>query len=446
MVIVPCPLNFFNLPCYTGARRRRARDIHMENFLTTDIVILGAGIGGYETFRTLARLLKRNGAKQRILLVDENNYFTFVPLLHEVASGAVEPSHAAVPLRELVYKTPHRFLKAAVTRVDPEQKIVLTARGEIRYRFCVLGLGSTVNYFGVPGAAEFTFCVRTLAEATHFRRRLIDRFESDDERIDVVIVGAGYTGVEVAGQLGHLMKRDIKKLYPEKKMTITIVEAGDSLIPQLPPPARQKIQHRLAKMTVTIRFNAKVKDVTAAGVTVNDNETLPSDLTVWCAGVKNTVGQYLPEGLTEKGRLPVNHFLQHQCYPELYGVGDDIVGINAGDAIPYPQLGEAARREGKYVAQHIAATLAHRSLPPFFFKSKGMLIPIGDRWGVMVSGRWVVYGLIAWWIRRTVYLLFMPGFIRRLKIVLDWTLRLFGFSYIIAIDPKNNFRPRRIPG
>ncbi len=185
--------------------------------LQTDVVILGAGIGGYEAFRSLSKQFKRHGIKKTITLVDQNNYFTFTPMLHEVASGSIEPQHAAIPIRELVYKTNHRFLKTYIKSVDPEKKTVFTTDGTIVFEYCVVALGSGVNFFGVAGAEEYAYSVRTLTSAIKLHNDLFEILDKGKNNMfHLNIVGAGFTGVELAGQFMHLAKTQIKKLYPEK--------------------------------------------------------------------------------------------------------------------------------------------------------------------------------------------------------------------------------------
>lgn len=419
-------------------------NFNLQNQQPVSIAILGAGIGGFETFRTLARLLKRKGLPQKILLIDQNNYFTFTPLLHEVASGSVEPSHATVPLRSLTYKTPHSFLKAEVQHVDPEKKIITTSVGKISYDYCVVALGSGVNYYGTPGAAEYGYSVRSLSEAMRLRTDLIKKLEEPAPSFSVTIVGGGFTGVEVAGQLAYFLRHDGAKAFPHKTVSLNVVEAGSTLVPILPAKAQQKIIARLKKMGVELYFNNSVKEVKSDWLVLASGGEIQNNLTVWCAGVKNNGDQFLDPTETEKGKIPVNNYLQHQRYPSLYAVGDLVLGRNVNSVATYPPLGEAAHHQGEYVARHLVAELLAtkskkiNSLPPFHFSSQGLLIPIGDHYGILARGSWVLSGFIAWWIRRTVYVFFMPGLARKIKIIGDWTLHLFGFSYIIAIEKNKN--------
>ncbi len=402
--------------------------------LKTDIVILGAGIGGYETFRTLARLFKKTGSTKKITIVDRNNYFTFTPMLHEVAAGSIEPAHCTLSLRALVQDTPHHFLRATVTHIDPAAKTVTTDQGVIHYEYAVAALGSGVNFFNTPGASEHCFQTRTLERAMRLRHELIQRLESGQEHIVISVVGGGYTGIETASQLLYLINRDLKKLYPRQQLTVRVIEAGPAILNNLPQSVQQKVLERLTKQGLSFLLEKKVLSVSASAIELSPGTSIPSDITIWCAGVQNNAGSFFDETYVQKGRLPTDAFLRHPLSDSLYAVGDMAEFFNPGSAKPSPQLGETAHAEGRYVARHIAATVQNQNIKPFFFRSRGMLIPIGDWYGVMAVGNLYFFGRIAWVIRRTVYILFMPGIIRKLNILVDWTLHSFGFRYIIDLD------------
>lgn len=406
----------------------------MTENIKADILILGAGIGGYAAFKNLSKELKKNKIKKTITLLDSNNYFTFIPLLHEVASGSIEPGHATIPLQELVYGTPHHYIKATAEKILPEKNIVQTSVGNITYEYCVTAIGSGVNYYGIKGAEKFSYSVRTLRHAMALRSAIIKKLESCDRELNINVVGGGFTGIEVAGQVSSLANSDLKKLYPKAKIIISIIQAIDKLAPQLPPRAQKKITARLKKIGVKVLLNAKVNEVKACEI-ILDKKTIDSDFTIWCAGVENLAGYMMNASYCERGRMPVNNFLQHKMYPNLYGVGDIICGNNKDEAGTYPQIGEAAESQGLYVGKHIVFTLLKKKMTPFYFKSKGILMPIGDNYGIIVfpSG-FVLSGFLAWWIRRTVYIIFVPGWSRKLKIIIDWTLNLFGFRYTVDIS------------
>lgn len=401
-------------------------------------MILGAGIGGYETFRSLSGLMKRKRVKKKITIVDKNNYFTFIPMLHEVAAGSIEPTHCAVPLRELVHETTHEFIKSEVRQIDPDSKIVETGRGPIAYDYCVVALGSGTNYFNIPGAAKYSHHVRDLNAAMALHNKVISLLEDPSaKKVDIVVAGGGYTGVEIAGQFYDLSYKDARLLYPHIRINISIIESRELLLKFMPDKVRKKITQRFKNQGINIYLNSKVKEVYKDRVLLEDGKQIPSDITIWTTGFENIASRFLPELYVENGRIPVLKSLNHAKADSLYAVGDIMFRKNPQSDIPYPQLAEAAHKEGEYVARHIAARLSgEKFTKPFIFKAKGTLMPIGDWYGVMVVGPFVLFGRLAWWIRRTVYLLFMPGLIRKIKIALDWTLHSFGFRYIIEMNPK----------
>lgn len=405
----------------------------------TDIVILGAGLGGYEAFRTLARHIKRLGLDKKITIVDKNNYFTFVPMLHEVASGSILPTHAAVPLKELTYKTAHQFVRAEITHVDPKKKKIETNEGIIFYDFCIVAMGSTTNFFNTPGADTFAFHVRDLNAALDLQNEFIKKMDKCDEdnKFYVTIVGGGFTGVEVAGQFCDLAEGELKRLYPNKKVYIQLIQGMQSLLPQSPKKMQMIAENRLRKKGVDIFFESYAQEVTEHSVVLSNGNTLTSDMTIWTAGFKNIAPKFFDEDICSQGRIPVNQFLQHQSHHSLYAVGDVALFYNMGEEKPIPQLGEAAYAGGKYAARHIISVMRDETLlRPFKFKTKGTLMPIGDWFGIAHIGPFIFSGRLAWWIRRTLYLWYMPGIRRKLSIVFDWTIHSFGSRNIIDIQNK----------
>lgn len=401
----------------------------------TNILILGGGIGGYETYRSLARQLTRSNSKQTITVIDQNNYFTFTPMLHEVASGVIEPSHCAIPLRAIINE-PHQFIRASVHTVDPQKKEVATSAGIFTYDYVVVALGSAVNYFKTPGAAEYTYNVRTLPAAIKLQKAIINILESCQEEISFTVVGGSYTGVEVVGQLTHFAESDIHTLYPDKKITINLIQAADSLVPILPEKTRQYIQKKLEQKKVTIYLNSRATKVTQNSVTLANNTVVHSDLVIWAAGFENTGACYVSKEFCEQGRIPVNTYLQHEKFSTMYAIGDIMLAKDK-NGLPYPQLGEAAHKEGRYVAKHIISILRTKKFPlPFTFTSAGTILPLGNWQAVAQIGPLFISGPFAWWLRRTAYIMFIPGLARKFKIILDWTLHRLTHRYIIDLGKE----------
>lgn len=407
----------------------------MAKTIKTDVVILGVGIGGYETFRTLNRILKRKGIGAHITIIDQNNYFTFVPLLHEVATGSVESTHASIPLRELVYGTPHNFIKAEIQKVDRVKKEVYTSAGTISYTYCVIALGSSTNFFGVLGAEKYAYHVRNLEDALSLKYSFVSKLESClSEEFVITIVGGGFVGVEIAGQFGSLKKGDIQKLYPEKKIRIRIIEPNSSILSIMKSDVQERVKKRLEKMGIEFIFDTSVIEVTEDSVVLKNGEKMKSDITMWAAGFANLGTQFVEPDACVKGRIEVDKSLRVVNDDHCYAIGDIACVINIKNNKPTPQLAEVAHKEGRYVGRHIAAMLGQKKIKPFVFKSKGQLIPVGDWYGVAVIGPITLYGRLAWWLRRTVYVMYMPGILRKLRIVFDWTIHSLGFGHFIHLE------------
>lgn len=405
--------------------------------IKTDIVILGAGIGGYEAFRTLHRSLRRKGLGAQITIVNENNYFTFIPLLHEVATGSVESTHASIPLRELVHNTPHTFIKAKVEKIDSEKKEVYTSRGVISYTYCIIALGSAINIYGVPGAEEHTHHVRNLQEALFLKHSLIEKLENcESEEFTITIVGGGYVGVEIAGQYGVLKNGDLKKLYPHKKILVRMIESNNSILSAMKPGIQTAVTRRLEKLGIEFIYNNSVVKVTKNSVILKTGEEIQSDITVWAAGFKNLGTQFVKESNCEKGRIKVDTCLRVVSDESCYAIGDIAYALDSVTGKPCMQLAEVAHKAGKFVGRDIVRRIAGKEVKPFIFKSRGQLMPVGDWYGVAVIGGITLYGWFAWWLRRTVYVMYMPGILRKLRIVFDWTVHSLGFGHFIHIEKR----------
>ena len=402
---------------------------------TTDIVILGAGIAGYEAYRTLITQLKKYSIQKKITIVDQNNYFTFTPLLHEVAAGAVLPSHASFAIREIVAGTPHEFVCGTITNIDVKKKVVTTTNGTIHYDMCIVALGSISNLYGVPGAAEYAYQVRTLSEAIALNQAIICKLEETERTtLTINVVGGGYTGVEIASELAQLNKEEIHELYPHISATINLLQSSDTLVPYLPAKARNHIVTRLQTLGVNVLTNTPVQKITQESVYTSDTATLPNDITVWVTGFTTNAPSYIDAAYIERDRVRVTNTLQLDDAPDTYVIGDmAYIRDPDNDDIIYPQLGEAAHHAGMYAARHIINRLRNKPTPHFHFKSKGQLIPVGEWYGIGIFGPFVFSGKFMWWLRRTVYVLFMPGLIRKLRIVADWTFISKGTRHLTRI-------------
>lgn len=388
------------------------------------IIIAGAGLGGFQAFLTLKNLLKASGLPHVITLINDTPYYTFVPMLHEVATGSVDSEHVMVDLQKYTTGTSHRFLQARVEHINLKECTVTTNQGSLSYDHIIVALGSGVNFFNTPGANEHAFTVRTLPQALRTKAQLLNLFKNGPETLNLTIIGGGYTGIEITGQLADFCRKELFRIDPNKKLNIRLVEAGPSVLGNMPADVQKLVTERLKKLSVEVRTNERVLSVDTKSISVANGLTLPSDVTIWSAGVANVAPNFLSEVLMEKGCVLVDQFLRIKGMDNAYAIGDIAWGCNPNSSIPFPQLGEVAYHEGTFAAEHLVGLLKGQTmLKPFVFSSKGTLLPIGDWYGVAKLGNTLLSGCLAWWMRRSVYLFYMPTFSKKIRIIKNW---IFG--------------------
>lgn len=371
-----------------------------------------------------------------LMVADRQNFSAFAPMLHEVATGAVTYDHVTHPIREILHCCLETFRNTEVRGIDLEQKLVNTADGPIRYDYLVVALGARTNFYGVPGAQQHAMELKTMKDALALRRRVLDAFEQATrlpsgearrELLHFVIVGGGYTGVEVAGQLATLFFKEFRQLYPEilpDEPQVTLIHAGDRLLPMLKPANSARAIKRLEKLGVHVRVATEVTTVTEKGVVLKDGTIIPSAHVVWAAGVVAVGAEFFKAEMVEKGRVKVKSTLQVPNFPEVFVIGD-LAAVTEGNG-PHPQTAQAAFEQASLVAKNMRALLDGQPLAGFHYRHKGDLVPIGDRWAIAEVFGIRFTGFLAWWLRRTVYLRGIYSWNDRVRVVIDWTMNLFA--------------------
>ena len=402
------------------------------------IVIVGGGFAGAYCAQALERLLRRDEAE--VVLVDRQNYFIFYPLLVEAGTGSLEPRHAVVSIRAFVDRT--RFMMGEVEAVDTAGRqltVVLpdgVTRRVLAYDHLVLAPGSVTRLPAVPGLAERGFEMKSLADAVTMRDRAIrqlehaDAVEDDDLRrrlLHFVVVGANFTGVEVAGELHIFLHRAVRhyaNLRPDH-IGVTVVELSDRILPALDPGLSAYGAERLRRRGVTIELGASVTRLAAGEVELSDGRVLAADTVYWCAGIAPSpllAGTGLPTD--ERGYLLCERDLRVVGEERVWGIGDSAVNRDA-EGRPYPATAQHAIRQGRHLARNLVAVLRDRPTTPCDIVNRGAIAALGCRTGVARVMGVNVAGILAWFLFRTVYLLKMPGWARRLRVALDWTIDLF---------------------
>ncbi|OGY31686.1 MAG: hypothetical protein A3C02_00295 [Candidatus Andersenbacteria bacterium RIFCSPHIGHO2_02_FULL_45_11] len=404
------------------------------------VLILGGGFGGIATYRNLHRLIHPTNIHNiRLELISRTNYFTFSPMLHEVATGSVDREHIVQPLREMLHCCGKDFHQAHVTNIDVENKVIQTDTGNHSYDVLVIALGVEQGFFGTPGAAEHALALKWLPGAVAIRNRVISSFEKASEIHDqkdrhhipkflnFIIVGGGATGTEFAGQLSDLLHNEMKRFYGDVPMglaNITLIHTGARVLDQLSPSASKIAARRLRSLGVKLLLNKRVTHVTEDGVTLASGTTLLSNSVFWTAGTESTLGSLLnPEYLTPRGLLNVTPTFQLTDHPEVFGIGD-CASVN-DPLFSYPPLAQAATQASRVVAKNIVAQLHRGSFIQKKYKHKGDIIPLGDGFGIFQGKHILMSGFTAWIFRRIVFLKTMTGWGNRLQVLFDWCIALF---------------------
>lgn len=399
------------------------------------VVIVGGGFGGVETFKQLHKYIHKG--QMNVTLIDKNNYFLFTPMLHEVATGSISRTHLTLPLRQLADCCGRRFVKGVVKKIDTARKVVVTDHGEHSYDTCVIAVGSRSYDFGIPGATDHAFPLKTLPDCTRIRNRIVSCFEQASqeqsakkrkELLHFVIVGGGPTGVELAGQLGELFGREMKKLYPGVKRgesRITLIESGEKVLSKHSDYFGTQAGRKLRALGVNLITSNKVVEVTARSVKLKAGGSLDAHTTIWTSGVQSNADKIMSrKDLDPRARIVVNGFLQCKKEEDVFSIGDCAIIDDASVGF-VPSTAQAAVQQARIVSGNIVAAMRKKKLSVFSYASKGDLIPVGEWFAVAQLGPLRFKGRFAWWLRRTVFLLTMYSWSDRLRIALDWTLNIF---------------------
>jgi NADH:ubiquinone reductase (H+-translocating) len=390
------------------------------------VVVVGAGFGGMQAAQSLASL----GVD--VLLIDRQNYHTFVPLLYQVATAQLEPEQVVYPIRNLVRRSPRhlRFLLANVERIDFVCKQVETDAAVIPYDVLVLATGSQTQYLGIPGAAEHALPLRTLADAVALRDRLLSRFEqaahTDDPEwrqalLTFAIVGGGATGVEMAGALTELVRQSLVRDYPQldlRQVQIILLQAGDRLLPDLPASLGDYTYRRLRQIGVEVYLQAKVSQVSDRAVTLETGQVMPTATVIWTAGLEAALPPSNDLTTAAKGKLRVCPTLQLLHDPTVYAIGDLAYVEQNGKSLD--GVAPEALQQGVAVARNIARQRRGKEPQPFSYFNKGRLAIIGCYAGVGKIGRFAFTGWLAWLMWLGVHLVYLPGFRNRLMVLFTW--------------------------
>ena len=391
------------------------------------VVIVGAGFGGLETTHRLA------GAPVEITLVDRRNHHLFQPLLYQVATASLATSEIAWPIRYLLNNRPEvTTLFATVSGIDAAgHRVLLEDGGELPYDTLVLATGVRHAYFGHDEWEPFAPGLKTQEDATTLRRRILVAFEraereSDPKRREALltfaIVGAGPTGVELAGTIAELAKDTLAPDFRNidtNKTRVVLIEAGPRVLAGFADDLSAYAQASLEKIGVEVMLNHAVTECSADGV-VYDGKRLQARTLIWAAGVRaSRAAEWLGAPADHASRLQVLPDLTVPGHPDIFAIGDTVT-IAGPDGKPVPGIAPAAKQQGRYVAASIKARLRGETTAPFRYHHSGSLAQIGKRQAVIDFGTIKLRGTIAWWIWGIAHIYFLIGLRNRLSVAISW--------------------------
>ncbi len=421
----------------------------------TRIVIIGGGFAGTAIALRLEKTFRRDQTVE-ITLIDSENFFTFTPLLPEVPSGSIQPKHIVFPLRALLKRTKVR--QAEVKAIDLAGRTVTAAHcgacGDYTVPFdhLVLALGSVPNYFGLPGVAENALSIKSLADATALHAHVIDRLEHADlqpeaairrQLLTFVVAGGGFAGVETLAELADFV-RGAGRFYPHvsrEEIRMILIHSGDRILPEVSPSLSAYALRKLRSRGVEVLLGTRVKGCTTSAIYHSDGRQIDARTFVWAAGTApSPVLDLVDVPRAKNGRVEVDATMAVKGRPGIWAVGDSAAIPDLVTGGSCPPTAQYALRQGRRLADNIAGAIRGEAPRPFRFKALGLLAGLGRRCAVAEIMGMRFSGFIAWWLWRTIYLLKLPGFERKLRVAIDWTLDLFFPRDIVYLRPLHAAR------
>lgn len=410
------------------------------------VVIIGAGFAGLK----LARDLRKSAFQ--VILLDKNNYHQFQPLFYQVATAGLEPSAISFPLRKIFHGTPNvSFRMAEAEKVDHKAKRLYTDIGYIDYDFLILAMGADTNYFGAKNIEYFSSPMKTVSEALYIRNKIISNYERaitiakvEDRKslMNMVIVGGGPTGVELAGAMAELRNNVFPKDYPElsfKNMKVVLIEAGPNLLAAMSEEAQTHALAYLHKLGVEVLLSTKVQDYDGKVVSLEGKESIQTQTLLWAAGIKpNRIEGFEQSHYAGNGRMLVNEFNQLIDSEGVFVLGDQC--LLPGENFPkgHPQVAQVAIQQAKNLSKNLNRLVSGQSLTPFQYKDLGSMATVGRKLAVVDLPFFKFQGLLAWMTWLFVHLMAILGVKNKLFIFLDWSWNYLAFdpSLRLLIKPK----------
>lgn len=405
------------------------------------VVIVGGGLGGLRLAEDLY------GSGMQVVLIDKNNFHQFPPLIYQIASAGIDPSSISFPFRQIFRKRKDFYFRMAEARmVDTEKKILQTSIGKIDYDYLVLAAGATTNFFGNKNIEEWAIPMKTVPEAMGLRNALLSNFEraltcaTEEERqelLNVVVVGGGATGVEIAGALSEMKRYVIPYDYPDMDsslMHIYLIEAGDRLLAGMSQDSSKKAYDFLKSMGVDIQFGKMVTDYRDHKVIMKDGTEIPTRTFLWVSGIRaNAMPGISEEHLGRGFRFKVDQFNRIPGLNDVFAIGDQCLQTT-DPAYPngHPQVAQVAIQQAKNLAKNIKRIneghADDKSLTPFKYNNLGSMATIGRNKAVVEIGKFHSQGFFAWILWLVVHLRSILGVKNKMMVLLNWLWKYVSYN------------------
>ena len=404
------------------------------------VVIVGGGLGGLRLAEDLY------GKGMQVVLIDKNNFHQFPPLIYQIASAGIDPSSISFPFRQIFRKRKDFYFRMAEARmVDTDKKILQTSIGKIDYDYLVLAAGATTNFFGNKNIEDWAIPMKTVPEAMGLRNALLSNLEraltcaTEEERqelLNVVIVGGGATGVEIAGALSEMKRYVIPYDYPDMDsslMHIYLIEAGDRLLAGMSQDSSKKAYDFLKSMGVDIQFGKMVTDYRDHKVIMKDGTEIPTRTFLWVSGIRANAMPGIDESHLGRGfRFKVDQYNRIPGLEGVFVIGDQCLQTT-DEAYPngHPQVAQVAIQQAKNLAKNLKKInegQAESSLTAFKYKNLGSMATIGRNKAVVEIGKFRSQGFFAWILWLVVHLRSILGVKNKMMVLLNWLWKYVSYN------------------
>ena len=401
------------------------------------IVIIGGGFAG------IALSKKLRNKNVQVVLIDKHNYHTFQPLLYQVATGGLEAGSIAYPIRKVIQEYKDFYFRlTSVKEIDTKHQKIITEIGDLHYDYLVIASGSKTNYFGNKEIERNSMSMKTIPQSLNIRSLILENFEQAvltknqadrNTLINFVLVGAGPTGVELAGALAEMKKAILQKDYPDldiDKMQINLIQSGDRILNTMSEKSSAAAEKFLLDLGVKIWKNVRVTNYDGRTITTNTDLTFDSATVIWTAGVQGVkiVGLDSKSFVEKVDRVRVNQYNQVVGYDNIFAIGD----ICSMETEKYPQghpmMAQPAMQQGKLLGENLIKLIHNKTMTPFEYKDKGSMATIGRNLAVVDLPHYHFSGIFAWFVWMFVHLFSLIGFKNRAVVFLNWVYNYVRFD------------------